>query len=212
MKVAEVLAEAKQLTVDIDKITSQVKRNCQPFLSQVMTPMWRGLAWQQNKDVIFGTVETQGYRSPRDTPPIINTYMMSWLKEKSGIPFRQQHTLFGTGSETAARAFGIPFMAFPIGDFEYCWSPNVRDLTDQFHGMTGKSLTANQIATDVYDVMDSSDYQFNVGLDQALKSYKEVMIYCKSYYIFDPTTYLLSIGKHLTREDTVWYFQDWFQS
>jgi hypothetical protein len=184
MKVCEVLTEALG-SVDADGVVSQIKRSCQPFLSQCEEPMWRGLSHARNAGTIFSTVATEQFRSPRDTPAIINTYMMSYLNKKFKIPFRQQHTIFTTGSEGSASSFGTPFMVFPIGQFDYCWSHKVRDLTDQFHHLTGQKLSAREIAEEVYDSMDRAEYKLNEDLTTAVFSYKEIMIYCKSYYILD---------------------------
>lgn len=184
MKVNEILLEAP-VNVDIDGVISQIKRNCQPFLSEATPPLWRGMSYAKNKYTTFAQVQTEFQREPRDTPPIINDYIVSWLWQKFGIPLRKEHTLFATGANYQAAGYGKPFMVFPIGNFQYCWSPLVKDLTDEFHHLTGQKLSASQIRDEVARVMFQAKYQFNTGLNEAVMSYKEIMIYCKSYYIFD---------------------------
>jgi hypothetical protein len=184
MKAVEFVTEGAKVNIDVDGVVSQIRRNCQPFLSQTQQPIWRGMSRARNTK-LFDTVETSAYRAPRDTPDIINTYICSWLKKTFNIPFRKEHTLFATGSSSEAGGYGISFAVFPIGEFQYCWSPRYKDLTDEFLSMQNKQFTALEIQQTVNDTMTVGDYVLNKDLDRAVSSRNEIMIYCKSYYIVD---------------------------
>jgi hypothetical protein len=184
MKVNEVINESEPTRIDTDGITAQIRLKCSQFLREANTPIYRGMSAQLNKS-IFTPIQTAGFRVPRDTPNIINTYIVKWFKDNVGIPYRQANTLFATGSMKEASDYGRTFMVFPVGNFEYCWSPMYKDLTVQFEYMQGNHYSADQVKEEVDRMMYKGHYEFNHGLQQAIMSRKEIMIYCKEYYILD---------------------------
>lgn len=184
MKVKEILHESEPRSIDIDGVISQIKRNCGQFLSETRVPMYRGMSAQLNP-AIFSTVQTPATRGPRDTPGIINTYIVKWFQDNTGLPFRKEHTLFATGSRKEAEDYGRAFLVFPIGQFEYCWSPVYKDLTLQFEHMQMKHYSTAEIQQEVHRVISNGNYEINYGLQQAIQARKEIMIYCKEYYILD---------------------------
>ena len=184
MRAKEFIIEANHRNIDLDGIISTIKRECAPFLRLTDVPMYRGMSIGMNKNTFFAKVPTLAFRNPRDTPAVFNNYIVAWFKDHFGFPFRQVHSMFATGALGVSDGYGLSFMVFPRGDFHFTWSPFIGDLTDRFSEGT-KQFTADEIASQVDEVMDDGEYQFDQGLTQAIHSRNEITFICESYYILN---------------------------
>jgi len=167
--------------LQIDKLIDALRTNCAPYFKETNRIMYRGINAARMPDLV-SVASTSKERFPRDTPNILNQFIVEWFEQNVGIPYRKEHTLFATGSRLEADGYGAAFMVFPIGEFEYCWSPVHSDLTDALASMSGNSLRMDEIKTSVYKVMNRGQYEFNFDLTSAIDSKNEIMIYCKQYY------------------------------
>jgi hypothetical protein len=143
-------------------------------------------------------------RKPSDTPPEVSQMVDEWLHKNTGYYFRST-SLFCSGRTMQASEYGRVYVVIPIGEFHYCWSPNVSDLyMDLYtHAMaleSGKpaaeslaTLNTKALIREVFvnnpaeldSFMHNGDYQFDNDLDGALHSRSEIMVACSRAYIID---------------------------
>lgn len=179
-----------------------IKRDCGPYLREIKDPTkvraYRGIQLDTRPHPVFLKKDVRTDRHPKDTPEGISKLMDNWFKKKFGIKFRSE-SMFVTSRAWTAAAYGLVYMVFPIGDYDYVWSKKYSDLTeDAFTAVTQKAKDnpeelkylnvthSNLKQKHLDEVMEDGDYKFNKGLVEALtQSKSEVMIKCKSYYALD---------------------------
>jgi len=145
-------------------------------------------------------------RQPRDTPPEAHEAADNWFFQNFGISYRS-NALFGTGSFNQAKEYGYVSAMFPIGDFNFCYSPIIDDLTgaledpagyaddysdphDPDYEMDGDDYLA-MVGDHVWDLMPGLKYQHNTGragLQKGILSRHEIMFNNKQgAYMFQLT-------------------------
>lgn len=130
-------------------------------------------------------------RIPRDTHADLSSIVDDMLEHKFDWRPRQQG-MFATGRLGLARNYGSVYRVFPMGDFRYVWSPDVRDLTLRvpeilrIANITQRDVsdeyTSDELA-DFYEVLSdnlSSTYK-DTDISKVRGSSHEVMIDCKEY-------------------------------
>lgn len=134
-------------------------------------------------------IKTRTDREPKDTISHLHRYFDLWFEARFGHKFRSA-AVFCSGSPPTF--YGTKYAIFPIGKWSYVWSPNIRDLSEDFgyrydqlmidSNRTPKGvLSFNAIPKiDVFDTMDTLGYTNN-GLDKALAGSNEIMVDCESY-------------------------------
>lgn len=153
---------------DDEDMIAAIKRDCKPFLKEcrdnmVLNLMMRGM--KGKGDEIFKQSVRQD-RKPLSMPGDKHKAFDDWSLEKFGFRARSQ-SVFVTGSYDDARSYGHPYAIFPIGDFEFIWSPEVGDLF-MYH------TTSN---------VDFDDLGYkDTDLKAALELENEIMVHCKEYY------------------------------
>ena len=103
-------------------------KNCQPYLRQIKNDlMFRGLTIPQDSNAAFGKKKARlDGREPMDTSPKIHNSLNKHFTEEYGHPYR--NGVFTTGDSNIAGKYGDTMMIFPIGDFEFIWHPEIKDL------------------------------------------------------------------------------------
>jgi len=153
----------------------QIKLHCQPFLNEIEDPfsLLRGLRptheWAVNKPVRLDG------RKPMSTPLWLHNELNDVFKQEFGAPFRD--SIFCTGDASQAKVYGMVFCVFPIGTYEYLWSPEVRDLYQRFDFFRGKGHNQK----DFVNQLDLKLYKTN-GLNDAIARGHEIMVRTKNYY------------------------------
>jgi len=66
-------------------------------------------------------------RIPKDTPPELHNMLDSLFKRYLGWHARSEGT-FVNGKKDNISGYGISFMFFPIGKYDFVWSPSIEDL------------------------------------------------------------------------------------
>jgi len=173
------------------KILNYIKQNCKKYLDEVggtgnalqNIPLWRGIA---DSSFTFGHEEwtriipVRQDRRPVTTKPEVQKELDDWFQQHFGIRFRQS-SVFCTSKWDDARSYqssgGTTVIVLPVGNYDYCWSPDVGDLfivLQQNQGM------------DIPELLDISNYQYNKGLIDAIESENEIMIRCQSVMLINP--------------------------
>lgn len=194
--------------------------NCKPFLNDMggfKEFLYRGM----NKRVDTGIVElsTSKDRMPVDTKRKAHEKLDIFFKNRYGWKARSENVVFAFGSPTPARHYGIPYLIFPIGKYEYLWSKQVFDLTNTFAAYAADWIIRNMGAeylndTHVQNLPNMKEYDTLIdefsdellstyikgksgdrGIYDAAKSGNEVMIHCDKYYLVD-----IKFQKHIQKE------------
>lgn len=191
-----------------------ILRDCSFFLRQVDNPpagpdsiLFRGL----NSEEAFTRIIVPKQRKPKDSTAPFHQAYDRFFMEEFGKPYRSV-SVFCTGKEQEARSYGSPYAIFPIGEFDFCYSPVIADLFG--HIEDSPSRTQAIIATaepewanlfydnpdayiDDFGTMIRSEpvqqafvdylrkhgrYAENSDLSTAIRSQKEIMVACNSYY------------------------------
>jgi len=165
----------------IEKLHSEIipllKKDCAPFIRELKganSYLFSGI--DKKIDSIISRELTRDIRNPiGDLDDKTRDKINLELKEKFGFD-RSTNVKFGTGDYATASNYGYGYMIFPIGNFQYIWSPKIQNLNVWFrtHDKDDKTI---QKAVNSYK---------NKNLKKAIKSKNEIAIFCKSYYIIDP--------------------------
>ena len=110
----------------------------------------------------------------------IQNALDDWFEQKFRIRFRQS-SVFCTGDHYDAKSYSEPngttAIVLPVGDYDYCWSPDVGDLFISLQRNKGHDLTS---------FMNLSHYRCNEGIAKAIESGHEIMLHCQSIMIINP--------------------------
>ena len=165
----------------LEKLHSEIipllKKDCAPFIRELKGANWYVFTGIDKKiDSIISREFTREVRKPiGDLDEKIRDKINLELKSKFGFD-RATNVKFGTGNYVTASDYGYGYIMFPIGNFQYIWSPKIKNLNvwGRTHDRDDKTI---QEAVNSYT---------NKNLKKAIKSGNEITIHCKSYYIIDP--------------------------
>lgn len=200
MRFTEIVNEDASI---VEQIYSIIRNDCSEFLNETgFKPLWRGftvdLAKQGSPLLSKSTV---AIRNPRDTDLLVHEIVDEWFNNNFGHRYRSNKAVFTTHAFEGANQFGQPALVFPKGHFEYCWSPNVEDLTSELHyALKAANLGSRPTHVYRYSTPPIEEYESVIGsllsksgyitnnLQKVYTSGKmpEVMIHCDKYYIVLP--------------------------
>lgn len=181
--------------VSAEKVRDFIMTNCQPWMKATKNGemiVFRGGAYLGE---IF-IKDTREDRKPKDSSLKKHEAFNDILKV-AGSPANRSNSMFVTGSYGEAFEFGRPYVCFPIGEFNYAWSPVWRDWTRQLHSRQIKELLLKPEVADSIDdlytlwqvIKDPNNFDMkkvheaivvNSRLHEAIKVEHEIMIQCKS--------------------------------
>jgi len=170
--------DQEELGDNLIKIANYLFDNCKPYLEQTNynvsnNVLFRGMA--TNHDAMFNIHRVRlDNRQPESTSIKDHNALNNYFTQKFGEPFR--NAMFATSSLSEAMGFTnghgfFPRAVFPIGDFTFIWSPEVRDLYTDV-------LLKKEVSLE--KKLPTLGYQ-NTDLMKAIESKNEVMIRCKTY-------------------------------
>jgi len=179
---------------DIEILANNIINECSEFLQEInydlVYKLFRGIP---KLNSLYGKKHTRTDRRPMSNDYRTHEYFNLYFKRKYGVAFRS--SVFATGRAAAAITYGTLVNIFPIGKFDYLWSP---DITDLYGSVTkGKLIDFNIIAHDALSNTNSDNYvskiddylsdvgvkfYHNTDLTDAILSCSEIMINCNSYY------------------------------
>jgi len=173
----------------INEVSSQYTINdiiaqCQQYIEQKPKheELWRGFRSAPEVDIFKKTMRDD--RKPSKTPPFVHLLANEFLSTRCGYKFR--NGVFASGDYTEAIAYTHhkrpAYAIYPIGDFEFCWSPYIKDLTLDIKWsdvLAGK--TTNEIKRAVFQILEQADFR-NTDLAAAIESGNEVMLWAYEYF------------------------------
>lgn len=164
-----------------------IQRDCASFLSQVEDPfsLYKGAGAGyrfEKKQVRLDN------RRPVEMDSVYHDAVNKYMTYKFGAPFRNALFVFGSAGE--AEFFGNVHSIFPIGEFEFLWSPLVNDLNYKVNSMIVHNnpvpdwdgWIADHDAQALVRGVAGGLYQ-NTDLQEGIDSGNEIMVRCKDYYI-----------------------------
>ena len=184
MRLTQYINESMLNDNRVDKFIKDVKGDCKPFLSTVKNCKRRILYRGYNGKLIDKKTVRKD-RKPKDTPIKFHKNVDEIFFKKWGWRPRSGG-LFVTGSVRFSSLYGPKGIVFPVGKFKFLWNPNVHDLYSYM---------------DVIEVLGKGDEIIGSYKDKdmckAIKSFKEIMIDCKSYYVINCSQLI----KYLTNDE-----------
>jgi hypothetical protein len=195
------------------------KSDCEFFLEHIegsSSLLWRGL----HPDFMPDDYDVKSFAERTktlDMLPNVHAFINSYYYEK--INARIRNWIFCTGNRTLAAEYTVsynPCLIFPIGRFDwFCFKD--RELKDLYHYVSNiksgvdrafrdEKAAERQFYDSLESSLDSAEYWYNKNLRACAQSGNEVMIRCKSYYIFSigndssPTTFSSEVLPYLERE------------
>jgi hypothetical protein len=120
-------------------------------------------------------------RKPMSTRLPLHNFLNKLFDKKFG--WEARNGVAATGLHDEADMYGHAHVIFPIGNFEYVWSPEVTDLWGTLMMRGIRSL--NAVGKSEMTKLVNNTYR-NSGLHDAISQHKEVYIKCKEYYLVDP--------------------------
>lgn len=122
------LYEAKELSGYklVLEAKTKILQDCKPFLSMIDTvPMLRGAA----SGTAFSRKTIRENRKPRNSGhnSFFQWFFNACIEKTFGVKNVRTSSLFVSGSESTAFFYGNPYFIFPIGNFDFIWSPKVND-------------------------------------------------------------------------------------
>jgi len=169
MKIIELYEE--ELPQEFDEAIKLIKRDCKSFLAQRGEGLlYRGVQKGLGKNIkTFSKKVPRTDRKPKNTLRSTHQELDDWFNDNFGFRARSA-AVFVTGDLRDARSYGAAYAIFPIGDFEFLWSPNIGDL---FIALGNPENMESTLKNAEYKKTDLAD---------AIESGHEIMLSCKEYY------------------------------
>lgn len=172
-------------------ITQKIIPDCKPFLGELGWSgpfLYRGID-EKRTQKHFTRQPVRKNRRPMDTPQEMHQAADNWFVEHYGYPFRRAG-LFTTGNINQAVDYGRAYMVFPIGDFQYVWSPGhyellfTKLLSAYWRALDSWNMTkmSEQDAQKITNkILDAGNYQSS-DLQAGIRSGNEVLIGTSEFY------------------------------
>jgi len=174
------------------KTIAGIKQDCQPWLKQInydisTFPIYRGLGTVE-KPVLKKKVRLLK-RRPTDTSEGAHELLNKSFTTLFGEPFR--NAMFASGDFTVTNDYGNLYMVFPIGEFTFIWSSDVKDIFSEHENQLDRIAAGYDPEDGTMPIDDIEgtmlEYVNNLGyhttdLKNAIASGSEIMIRCESYY------------------------------
>jgi len=145
MKFTEYITEASKKELQTYSVIKSLEKHCQPIIKELRKHgdvLWRGASKSKTKSIIQVTPRTD--RQAKDMAPEVQYELDNWFEKKFGWRPRSEG-VFATGSKNMAYNYGDgpPYMFFPIGKFEFLYSPSINDLYSDIEGEQYYGFIAN---------------------------------------------------------------------
>jgi len=183
MKSTEFITESKYGSEEeLYRYAERIQRDCQPYLNAINNQVDRYEIYRGMKRVHSAfskrTVRLDK-RNPTDSPRDVHDAVNEYFHDTFGAPFR--NAMFCTGNLTEVREYGEAFVVYPIGDFEFLWSPYVDDMFKEWEDF---NIETNLDTPQFIKTRIAGKF-FNTDIKKAIDSEHEIMIRCNNYYAVD---------------------------
>lgn len=215
------LNESIYFTKDASEAASLVVRDCVPFLKESdfqITPsgvirngLYRGIDSASLISDLGYMLKIPGRnkdRTPKDTSEELHAILNDYLQKEFGIPYRSR-AVFCSNSPLQASNYGLIYLIFPIGSFDYVYSEKISDafiaLDRQKVGELPRlmqEIKQEMNVTYPREISSSKEFDFkawyslvkkwleekhpytdtNLSSILAKENSTEIMLHCKEYY------------------------------
>lgn len=184
MKFRKFINERSRLPVE--EIVKILKKDCGPFLREtksVKNFMWRGGLGISVADIKKNVVRKG--RLSRDMSHWLHKLLDETFEDNFGWKTRS-NSAFAVGSRPISLKYGTPYLFFPIGKYNYIWSPTIKDLYEHLRRLFGIEFPPDTITEEWIEENIISEY-IDKNLVKVVKNslHNEVMFNCKKYYLVD---------------------------
>ena len=204
MKIYEIISESVDYSAE--DIAKMLRQDCATFLAEIKNDLYKNRLWRGVNILPTSIAQftTRKDRDPVDMPKAVSKAIDDYFQETTGIRWRST-SVFASGNHHAAMYYGNLFCLFPIGQFNYCWSPRVSDLFNKLDQQLGNNRLAYRDFDRQLDavgeeispgrqelafktlhdtIMPSFEYRVGTGLIDAIEmANAEIMITCDKYYL-----------------------------
>ena len=109
---------------DMNRVANIIKKDCSKFLKETGNiPIYRGM---KGLDVGPLKIKSVKERKPLNTPGKIHDLLNRLFNKR--FKWSVRNGVFVSGNIKDAKFYGLDYRFFPIGDYDYVWSPVVQDL------------------------------------------------------------------------------------
>lgn len=110
-----------------ESIADKIEKDCQPWIQKVNPTnfVYRGMKIKDPEHIQI--INTRKDRKPKDSS-WNKHHLLNILIENAGLSANRNNSAFVTSQSKMARKFGTVFIFYPIGDFNYTWSPYNSDF------------------------------------------------------------------------------------
>jgi hypothetical protein len=199
--------------VATQNLAQVILRDCKPYLQMMnygavtstnwgktFTWLYRGMeaayATSRPWENYIEPISVRTDRRPRDTNQILHQIIDDWQAENLGFRGRTAG-LFVSGSMSTSGDYGLPYVVFPIGQFNYYWAERVRDMATSAGECAGSAWKTPdpelipEITQEIQNMLAKAEWHKNEGMQLYLNTYRrnEMVLDCKQFYIVpsDPT-------------------------
>ena len=174
--------------IEVNDLISILKKDCKKFIKFVGLYNPPALVYRSikgsNDDYTTRTPRTN--RKPTDTPLYVQEIMDVLFYERFGWKPRSGGVFTATGG---FEGYGVPHVFFPIGDFKFVWSPEVRDLFIDLSRLHLLRHVKGKMSPEFYEEtkktlkpLIDSFYQ-NEKYNLAFNEEREIVWKCKKYHL-----------------------------
>ena len=194
--------EVDRLQLKVDGIIETIFKDCDYYINLLRKSNAFKLLYRSSKDSAnFYKLKTSNLdrgRKPKDMGIVMHNLLNDKIFKPS-FGWNVRDGIFA--SSKILPYYGEPYLFFPVGNFEYVWSPTVRDLyEDMFNKSNLKALDflyyyADEKEKEAYTLKDLTEdevkksiinlqqmYQNN-DFKMAVRSENEISFKCDKYYI-----------------------------
>lgn len=170
-----------------EDVARKIKTKCQVWLNKSNKLVCYRGDKNQYEDFYKGTPRGKNDVSGENVSPKLHMASVNLMIE-NGLKAHRGNAFYVTGDKEQAEFYSPAetnqiFCIFPIGDFDFSWSPKVKD----FHEYNDMFNSDKKIDDELPEFI-KKNYKDD-DLAKALKSGNEIMIVCKEYYAIDSKWY-----------------------
>lgn len=147
--------------------------NCKPWLQKnpKLIPLYRGAKGKNTDGSLYPAVvvPVRTDRKPLDTDVYYHDFVNDYFK-KIGSPVTRGNSVFASGNITYASHYGTVYLMFPIGEFDFMWSPEIDDFTDGPVDEWDKKIR-DRAATKIKRDRESNGIESSISLYSAAREF-----------------------------------------
>jgi len=144
----------------------------------------------------FKKIKSRKDRKPRDTPFYVHKRIDEMFKKYFGWYVRSEG-IFTSPDSDDLEDYGDIYIFVPVGDFQYIWSREVKDLYTELlniKAVSERKISSEKLIKNTFekraDIIEDiiKKYHYNKGLNLSTKYKNEVIFKCDYYYVLNTTS------------------------